>query len=198
MTDRADVKVVVECEGFLHRITLAAPDRGNTLRTTTIEALHQALESAERDGRCRMVVLDAEGDFFCAGLDLTYEPVYTDWATGGLDERYALLVERLRDMSAVTVSVVNGRALGGGVGLACACDLVTAGSGASFRLSEVLLNIVPSLLLPVLARRVGEQHAFRLALLAEEIDAMRAHELGLADEIAGQAADALRSLLSRI
>jgi enoyl-CoA hydratase/carnithine racemase len=85
-----------------------------------------------------------------------------------------------------TIAVVDGEALGGGVGIAAACDLVLATTRASFGLPELLLGLLPAVVMPVLLERMPAQKIRLLALGAVSIPAERARDLGLADEVVGQ------------
>jgi polyketide biosynthesis enoyl-CoA hydratase PksH len=186
----------VSQERGLVRATLRRSDAGNALRPEVLQELQEALETAEQDPACRALVIDADGDRFCTGLDLGYAQLPESWHDGGADALYWRLINRLRDSPVVTVALVDGPAIGGGAGLACACDLVVAGAAASFRLTEVFLGLLPAMIMPCLARRVGEQQVFRMALLAEEVGAAEAVRTGLADIAAVRAGEALPPILA--
>lgn len=168
------------------------PERGNTIDTALLTGLHTALDDAEGDAGCRVFVLAATGTDFCAGMDLTETAPEIP-----ADEElpYWRLLRRLATGPLLTVALVDGAATAGGVGLAAACDLVLAGAAARFRLTEVLLGLLPAMALPFVARRTGEQPAFRLALTATELDADAAVRIGLADQVAATAEDLLRPTL---
>jgi len=86
---------------------------------------------------------------------------------------------------------VHGAALGGGMGLASACDICVAGERAVFATSEVRFGIIPSAISPYVIRAIGERQAGRYFQTAERIGAVRAAELGLAHEaVATDALDA--------
>ncbi len=81
----------------------------------------------------------------------------------------------------LTIAVVDGAAIGGGMGLAAAADIVIATVRARFALAETSLGIPPAQIAPHLVRRLGEQVALRLALTGARLDGREAHALGLAD-----------------
>jgi polyketide biosynthesis enoyl-CoA hydratase PksH len=173
-------------------VTLDDPERGNPLTARTVGAVLTALDAAEQDPACRALLLDATGPRFCCGLDLT---AAADWLAGPGEPPPWRLFHRLAHSTRATVAIVDGAALGGGVALAAACDLVLVGAAARFRFTEVLLGLIPAVALPFVARRTGVQPAFRLALTAAEVDAGQALTLGLADEARERAADAVPALL---
>ncbi|MET9423785.1 MULTISPECIES: enoyl-CoA hydratase/isomerase family protein [unclassified Streptomyces] len=178
------------------RARLDAPERRNAITPLLLDNLHAALDAAEADTGCRVLVLSAGGDDFCAGTDLSGGVPDTLPAPGDTGELpYWRLLERLTSTPVVTVAVVDGHAHAGGVGLAAACDLVIAGPRARFRLTEALVGLVPAMALPFVARRTGEQRAFTATLLAEDLDAAAAHACGLADEATDDAEGALRRTL---
>ncbi|GAA1414994.1 enoyl-CoA hydratase/isomerase family protein [Catellatospora coxensis] len=164
------------------RAVLTRPAEGNTLTPGLIASLSEALDEAERTPDCRLFVLTAEGGSFCEGLDLADDDLVRRW-DDAVAEQFHTLITRLRNSPLVTVALVGGPAAGGGVGLAVSCDLVYASPKASFRLTEVLLGLSPAMILPNIARRVGETLAFRLALLAEEVRAEDADRIGLVDAV---------------
>lgn len=188
--------------GFL-RAELDRADRHNPIDSDLLNGLTAAVSAAENDPECRVLVLSARGDHFCSGTDLSRTPPPSpDGAPGGLPEGSTLpywdLLERLTHTPVVTVALVDGGATAGGVGLAAACDLVLAGPRARFRLTEVLVGLVPAMALPFVARRTGEQRAFTAALLAEEITAREAVGDGIADATGPDGEDLLRRHLVRL
>lgn len=183
--------VVDGTAGSVVRVTLRGTSR-NQLDLAALDALLTALDAAEVGGEARAIVLAAEGTTFCAGLALG------DLGTADWRPRIAAvetLFHRLATSPLLTVAVVDGAAVGGGVGLAAACDHVIAGPRARFRLTEVLLGLFPAMVLPVLTRRVGPHRAYHLALTATEIDGVEAHRLGLADRMTLEPERALRHAL---
>ena len=80
-----------------------------------------------------------------------------------------------------TIARVQGAAMGGGVGLASACDFVVATERAFFALSEVRLGLVPGVISPFVVRRVGPAKARALFMLGDRVSALQAEKVGLAD-----------------
>lgn len=120
---------------------------------------------------------------FCAGLDLMSLLALTPRERDemlGLAVRTLLLVATL---PRPTVAVVTGRASGGGVGLAAACDVVIAEPSASFALPEALFGLEPAIITPLLTRRMSGAAVRRLALLGSAVPASEALRVGLVDEV---------------
>jgi methylglutaconyl-CoA hydratase len=93
--------------------------------------------------------------------------------------RFAAMLARIDGCPKPTVARIQGAALGGGVGLACACDLAIAAQDASFAVSEARFGILPAVIGPYLVNAVGPRQARRLALSAERIGAAEAQAIGL-------------------
>lgn len=144
----------------------------------------------------RVLVLEGEGADFCAGLDLDDVDADED-AAAGVRELAAWLRE-LDRAPFVVVAVVRGRALGGGLGLAAVADVVLADESASFGLPEALVGLIPAVVFPYVARRVGVARARALALTARPLGAAEALRVGLVDELASDLDASLRRLRARL
>jgi len=176
------------------RLTLRSPDTRNRLDGAMLDGILDGLDRAEAAG-LRALVLAAEGPDFCSGLALS-GPTGEQWRSAISTAQR--LFARISRSPLVVVTLVNGFASGGGVGLAAACDHVIAGPGAVFRMTEIRLGLIPAVILPVVAARTGRQAAFTLALTARALSGPDATELGLADEAASDPEDALRKLLTAL
>jgi methylglutaconyl-CoA hydratase len=182
-----DTLVLSLQRGPVRILTLNDPERSNPLSGGLVGALTGALRAAAEDDASRAVVLTGAGRHFSAGADLAS----LQSVAGGADadglrrdaEALRELFEALLGHPKLTLAAVHGAAIGGGCGLATACDLVVAGPGARFAYTEVTIGYVPALVLTFLGRRVAGHVARRLLLDPELIDGGRAVELGLADEL---------------
>ncbi len=179
----ANDTVLVERNGGIVRLTLNRPDKLNALCREVAEALAPALEAADRDEKCRVVVLTGAGRGFCAGQELSDE-VYAKSGPqpdlGEVLDRYNPIIERMRGMAKPIVGAVNGVAAGAGASLALACDIVIARRSATFLQAFARLGLVPDCgstwMLP---RLIGEARARGHAMLAEPIKADQAEAWGM-------------------
>lgn len=163
----------------------------NALDAGLLAALEAALAAAVADRRPALV-LSGDGGVFCTGMDLAaVTALAAGQATRPLHEAFARVLARLGDMPVLTIALVDGEALGGGLALAAACDVVIATDAARFGLPEALWGLLPANAAPVVARRSGVQAARRLALTTEAVDADTARLLGLADYRVGDHGAAL-------
>jgi methylglutaconyl-CoA hydratase len=167
-------------------LELARPETGNALAAVLVEELAEALARAATSG-ARAVVLTGAGRHFCTGADLN-ELAALAAATPA--ERLAdatrlgALYAALLRSPLLTVAAVHGAAYGGGLGLACACDLVVAAPSARLQFSEVRLGFVPALISVFLLRRLPAARLARLFLDPQPLDAAAGLAAGLVDEIA--------------
>ncbi len=175
-------------DGPIAVLTLNDPDRANPLSAPMVTALRAALEAAAKDPGVRAVVLTGAGRHFSAGADLAALEAI---GKGGGEEANREDAENIRRLFEVllghpklTVAAVHGAAVAGGCGLATACDLVVAETGARFAYTEVKIGFLAAIVLTFLTRRVAGHVARRLLLDPELVDGPRAVSIGLADELA--------------
>jgi methylglutaconyl-CoA hydratase len=108
---------------------------------------------------------------------------YTEEENRADARRFAAMLRRLAGMSKPTIARVQGAALGGGTGLAAACDMAVASRDASFATSEVKFGIIPAVISPYVLRAIGPRQALRYFQSAERFSAERAYEIGLVNEV---------------
>jgi polyketide biosynthesis enoyl-CoA hydratase PksH len=163
--------------------------RDSAGRTRLNPDLVAALRSRLEIDPARLVTLEGIPGSFCEGLDLELlplngeEPSASAWAEVALQELEALLAA-IRSTPRPVIALVDGPAVGGGLGIAAAADLVIASPRASFALPEAVMGLIPAVVFPVVAQRIGIARARRLALGSPPLDVAQALEFGLVDEIA--------------
>lgn len=151
------------------------------LNPTSIARLRADLAPApEQDEAPAVVLVGSRIDVFCRGLAIPSESPEAV-VDAALDDYEACLLA-IRG-GAPAIALVGGVALGGGVGLAAACDIVLATPDARFGLPEVVSGLVPGMVLPVLSERMTPQRARRMALVGAACDVFEASDLGLIDEL---------------
>jgi methylglutaconyl-CoA hydratase len=185
-------------------ITLARPDKKNALDQQTAVEMHSALRGFEIDPMVRVVVLEGEGDDFCAGADLAaLEAMLEDGPDSHIHDARMLgrVFTTMRGLSKPVVAIVRGRALAGGAGLATAADIVLAEETAQFGYPEVKIGFVPAMVMTMLRRAVGEKRAADLVLSGRIIGASEAERIGLisrcipSSDFGAQVAETLDALL---
>jgi polyketide biosynthesis enoyl-CoA hydratase PksH len=108
------------------------------------------------------------------------------------------LLKRLVTLPRVIISVVDGRASAGGVGIVAASDFVFATERSQFSLPEALWGLLPCCVLPFLMRRVGFQKAYMMTLSTQPVTAEQARQFHLADEVSDQPELLVRKVAFRL
>ena len=189
--DPAMPSLTLDQRGAAAWIRLQRPDVHNAFDDVMIAELTAAVLTAEADPAVRVVVLAGAGPSFSAGADVAWmrRQGEADPAANLADARaLARLMRAVAECTKPTVARVHGAAIGGGMGLACACDIGVASPRARFAMPEVRLGIIPAVIAPYVVRAIGPRQARRYMLSGETIDAARARELGLAHEVVDEAA----------
>ena len=170
-------------------LTLNRPDKHNALNTLLTQQLLDALRQTEHDDSVHAVVLTGAGKSFCAGADTSeFSSLVPDNPQAVM--RRADLTSALHlsfsQLSKPVIAAVHGNALGGGAGLAIACDMVVMADDVRFGYPELQHGIVAAVVLANLVRQVGAKHAFELVAMARPINGARAQALGLANQVVPQ------------
>jgi methylglutaconyl-CoA hydratase len=163
-------------------VTLRRPEVHNAFNAQLIEELRTAFTALGDDERLHAVVLTGAGASFSAGADIKMmqQAVNVSREENVAEAlRLADLFEAINTFPCPVVARVNGTAMGGGLGLIAACDLVIAVETARFAFSEVRLGIAPAVIAPYVVRKIGEGQARALFVTGEQFTAARARELGL-------------------
>lgn len=168
-------------------VWLNRPDVHNAFNATVISELYTCFDELDKRDDVRVIVLGGRGKSFSARADLSYmkQMGQADFDTNATDAlKLAQMLRRLATVHQPTIARVHGSALGGGMGLASACDICVTSINAKFATSEVRLGLAPSTISPYVIRAIGERQAGRYFLTAERISANKAHQLGLVHEVA--------------
>lgn len=168
------------------QITMARPAVFNAFDETMIGEIDAAFAQLIGDDTVRVIVLAGEGKHFSAGADLQWmQRASTATREWNLEDarRFAGMLARIESAPKPTVARVQGAALGGGVGLACACDIAIAADNASFSVSEAKFGILPAVIGPYVTNAVGKRQAKWLALTTTRIDAAKALAIGLVQQL---------------
>jgi enoyl-CoA hydratase len=165
-------------------LTIDRPEARNALSAEVVAALASGLERARADAAVRVVVLTGAGSrVFSAGGDLG--GMGQDGFLAGHEARraYGLLLEQLAAFPKPTLARVNGHALGGGLGLVCACDLAVLAEHAELGTPEVDVGLFPMMVLGWLQRHLGRKRALELVLTGARLSAQDALAWGLVNRV---------------
>ncbi|MHB8419903.1 MAG: enoyl-CoA hydratase/isomerase family protein [Myxococcales bacterium] len=187
MDDPKAVELEVDAAGVAE-IRLNRPDRGNAMGRELLEAFSAAVAAVQRDLSVRAVIVSGSGKHFCTGADLRdgVQALAADLGGGPAALRRA--IRSLYDpflsilgLEVPTLAAVHGAAVGGGLGLALACDIRIAGEGARFQANFARLGIGPGMAITgLLPRLVGSQRAAELLYTGRAVGGAEAAAIGLA------------------
>jgi enoyl-CoA hydratase/carnithine racemase len=175
--------VDVEREGPVARIFLNRPEKANALNSGMLEKLRHAVRGLAKDETLKVAMLAGRGNAFCGGAD-TRELTGLDASSAGpFVEKIHHVCKAIRDLPVPVVARLHGAVIGAGLEIAAACDLRVAADGTKFAMPEVRLGIPSVVEAALLPRLMGSGRAAWLVLTGEAIDARRALEWGLIEEI---------------
>ncbi len=164
-------------------IRLERPERMNALGVATCAALAQAVSDAAQQ-HARVVLLRGSGRAFCAGADLKERQGMELAARLEHNAAIRAAIEAIASARFVTVAVLNGVALGGGLELALACDLRLAAAGITLGLTESRIGALPGAGgTQRLPRLIGVSRALQMMLSGEPVTSEYALGIGLLNEV---------------
>ncbi|WP_420419864.1 enoyl-CoA hydratase/isomerase family protein [Pacificispira sp.] len=172
MTDQPAVRY--EVAHSVATLTLNDPEGRNSLTDETKNGLGRGLTTAIEDEAVRLVVIRNEGHVFCAGANLktSVRPVETEFSL-------VQILNLILDSPKPVLAAISGHCIGGGVGLAAACDLSIAVEGAKFGFTEVRLGVTPAIISVVCLPKMRRSDAMELFLTGSRFTAVKAAEVGL-------------------
>ncbi|XXK31990.1 crotonase/enoyl-CoA hydratase family protein [Rhodobacteraceae bacterium nBUS_24] len=186
MDNFTTINAEIDTRGVVH-LTLNRPEKKNALSAQMIAELTEFAGSIAKEPAARVVVLRGAGDVFCAGGDLDWMKVQINADRAGRmaeARKLAHMLQMMNELALPMIGAVHGGAFGGGVGMACVCDLVIAESGTKFGLTETRLGLIPATISPYVVARMGEGKARRVFMSARIFSAAEAQALDLiADQV---------------
>lgn len=178
-------EVLVGVSEAIATVTMNRPEQRNPLSATMVRDLRAALAWCRAEPDVAVVVLTGAGDrAFCAGADLS--------GFGGgqsalelHDGRHALaeLFIEMAELGKPIVGRINGHALAGGFGLACACDLLVAVDTATFGTPEINVGVWPMMIQAVLSRNLPRKVLMEMVMLGDRWTATQLQLYGLVNRV---------------
>lgn len=181
--------ILFQVNNSIAQITINRPSKLNALNKATIQELHEAFDTADKDKAVKVIVVTGSGEkAFVAGADIS-EFAHFDVENGSklAQKGQELLFDFVENLSTPVIAAVNGFALGGGLELAMACHFRVASDNAKMGLPETSLGVIPGYggtqRLPQL---IGKGRAMELVMTAGMIDAQTALSYGLVNHVTTQ------------
>lgn len=163
-------------------VALNRPGTRNALSAKMIAELTDLARTIGHARTTRAIVLSGAGKVFCAGGDLEWmkAQIAADRKTR-IEEatKLAMMLKALNEMPTPLIGQLHGGAFGGGVGLACVCDVAIAANDTKFGLTETRLGLIPATIGPYVIARLGEGPARRVFMSSRIIGADEAQGLGV-------------------
>ena len=191
--------ITLERTGNVGTLWLDRPEKRNALHPPLWRAFPDAIRALTEDGEVRAVVLAAKGPSFCVGLDLMALQGGSEGPGGGggslsgatanlrqleVTRAFQAAITAIAEAPVPVICAVQGWCLGGGLDIATACDIRLAAEDAVFSIRETKIGIVADVgTLQRLPKIVTAGHVAELAYTGKDIDAARAREIGLVNEV---------------
>jgi len=194
--------------GILH-VTLDDASTRNALSERVVGELHAIARDAAGDAGLRCIVLRGAHGNFCAGGNFGdfQRMMQVPPPIDGIDpiatanRQFGSMLQAWLALPQVVIALVEGAAMGGGLGLLAIADIALAAGNAQLAMPEVSLGLPPAQIAPFIALRIGQAQTRRLALTAARIDGWQALEVGLVSEVHEGAAElevALHNTLQKV
>ena len=186
MAPYATLTVRTDERGIVY-VALNRLEKRNALSAAMIADLTDLALTLGASRATRAVVLSGAGPVFCAGGDLDWMKAQIAADRAGRMQAardLALMLQALNEMPVPLIGRLHGGAFGGGVGLACICDVAVAAIGTKFGFTETRLGLIPATIGPYVLARIGEGPARRVFMSARIFDADEARALGIVAKVA--------------
>ncbi len=175
--------ITIEVKDKVATITLSREERRNAISSTMMTELLDAIKKYDDDPNVLAIVLTGAGSkVFCAGADFGESMGATASFLDRHEEqrKFAELFKIIKELKKPLLGRINGHALGGGLGLACACDIVIAADDCRFGTPEINVGLFPYVIMATLLRFTSApKRLLEMMLTGERVDAKEAQQLGL-------------------
>ncbi|WP_298478540.1 enoyl-CoA hydratase/isomerase family protein [uncultured Maribacter sp.] len=168
-TTRTEGSLYISINNKIATIEFGHP-ASNSFTAELLQRLTKTLKELSSNNTVSVIVLKSEGErAFCAGASFNELTAVSDLSEGKVFfSGFANVINAMRSCSKVIIGRIQGKAVGGGVGIAAACDYVFASEGASIKLSELSIGIAPLVIAPAVAHRIGKAALGELSLAPTE------------------------------
>jgi enoyl-CoA hydratase len=178
-------QVLAAMDGHVATVTLNRPEQRNPLSATMLSELATAFRWCQQEPDVRVIVLTGAGDrVFCAGADLaSFDGGVTDLERHRSRDLFVDLFTLMASLGKPIVGRINGHALAGGLGLACACDLLVSSDTATFGTPEINVGIWPMMIQAILSRNVPRKVLLEMEMLGDRWTATQLEGFGVINRV---------------
>jgi enoyl-CoA hydratase/carnithine racemase len=171
-------------EQHVFTLTLARPEKRNAFTPTMVNEINYAISQANLNKEVRLVLINAEGPVFCAGMDMkTYENPELDIVNPKIQNENISLATAIGQLNKPSIAIVEGDVIAGGFLIALECTYIFASKDVKFYLPEVKRGIFPFQVLASLLKFLPQNKALDLCITAKMISASQAKDLGIVYDI---------------
>lgn len=187
-------ELILERNASVLTIWFNRPESRNALTAEMSDELSLVLDAVRDDRNIRTLILRGKGGIFCAGGDIkgfksSMQGQMQHHEVAQANRSFGDLMIKLNEQPQAVIAMVEGAAIGGGLGLACVADVTLVIRDAKFRLSETSLGIPPAQIAPFVTERVGLTQARMLMLTGARFDGEQAVHYGVAHRVAEDVAE---------
>jgi enoyl-CoA hydratase/carnithine racemase len=178
-------QVVVSVSEHVATVVLNRPEQRNPLSTPMLSDLATAFRWCKQEKEVRVVVLTGAGDrVFCAGADLgSFDANMSHLDRHRSRDLFVELFTLMASLSKPIVGRINGHALAGGIGLACACDLLVSTDTATFGTPEINVGIWPMMIQAILSRNLPRKVLLEMEMLGDRWTATQMQGFGVVNRV---------------
>lgn len=189
--------IKIRTEGHVFYLTLARSEKRNAFTPTMVNEINHAIKSANEDKEVRLVIIEAEGPVFSAGMDLkAFLDPNLDTPNPAIENQNISLGEAIGQLNKPSIALVEGNVMAGGFLIILECTYVFAKPAVQFSLPEVKIGIFPFQVLASLLRIMPQNKALDLCISGQAVSTEKAKELGIVyDVLEKEKVDALVSNL---
>ncbi len=179
----------IEKKDTILQVFLNRPEKRNAMNEEMIHELLSVIDTTAKDEKIRLMMLAGAGEHFCAGADLTWmQKAQKNSNEENIQDakQLAEVFFKLYHFPKPTIALIQGGAMGGGLGLTACCDIAVASENAVFCFSEAKIGLTPSMISPYVIAAIGERVARYYFLTAEKFDSLEAKRIHLVQHIVSE------------
>ena len=167
-------------DNYIFKLTLARPEKRNSFTPTMVNEINHAINEANVNKMVRLVLINAEGPVFCAGMDMkTFENPEFDTLNPEIQNQNISLATAISQLNKPSIAIVEGDVIAGGFLIVLECTYIFANKEAKFSLPEVKRGIFPFQVLASLIKYIPQNKVLDLCITAKVISASEAKDLGI-------------------
>lgn len=190
--------ILVSSNGPIATVTLNRAAQRNAMSAALVVALIECVARLDCDTEVRAILVRGAGNGFCAGSDLSGLAAMTAAERRMFEEMSGRVARMFGQCRKPVIAAVHGFAIGGGLTLAAACDIVVTEPQSRWSLPEVPVGLFPAWGIAAVTTRIGMPAARRLCFGVEQWDGRQAHAAGLADVLTGDVLDAAEEIAGKL